>query len=373
MNNSGYQAEVVTLCGSEWAALLDLFQDANIYQSWSYGAVRWGEKNLSHLVLRRHGAVVGIAQLRILRSRWFGSGIAYVRWGPLCHLQGTELGCEVFHRMAMAMHTEFVRKRRLFLRIQPDAFVGSQRAQMLRAAFAPYARFRPSRACSDRTLLLDLWPPLEELRKSLDQKWRNQLNRAEKNGLSILEGDGMELYGTFLEIYRQMWARKRFEEGVDVNEFGRIQESLPKARRMKILICVQHSTPVAGIVVSSIGNTAIYLLGATSDPGLKAKGAYLLHWTIIRRLKESGIQHYDLGGIDPERNPGVYHFKRGLSGRDVSRLGAIESCESFLGSICMKAADVVRGARGAMDRLRNWGGGVSQAGDAGAQARSANH
>jgi len=35
--------------------------------------------------------------------------------------------------------------------------------------------------------------------------------------------------------------------------------------------------PVAGLVASAMGDTAIYLLGATSDKGLNSKGAYLLH------------------------------------------------------------------------------------------------
>ena len=29
--------------------MLDRFSDANIYQTWAYGAVRWGAKGLSHI------------------------------------------------------------------------------------------------------------------------------------------------------------------------------------------------------------------------------------------------------------------------------------------------------------------------------------
>ena len=63
------------------------------------------------------------------------------------------------------------------------------------------------------------------------------------------------------------------------------------------------------MVASAIGNMGIYLLGATHDEGLNTKAAYLIHWTMINRLKESGVQSYDLGGINPETNPGVYHFQ----------------------------------------------------------------
>ena len=57
---------------------------------------------------------------------------------------------------------------------------------------------------------------------------------------------------------------------------------------------------MAGLVASAMGDSAIYLLGATSDDGLNSKGAYLLQWTLIQWLKENGIRWYDLGGIDPK-------------------------------------------------------------------------
>ena len=58
--------------------LLNDFDDANIYQTWSYGAVRWGEKNLSHVILKKHNEVVAATQLRIVKISWLGVGIAYI-------------------------------------------------------------------------------------------------------------------------------------------------------------------------------------------------------------------------------------------------------------------------------------------------------
>ena len=45
-----YQIEVDRVKEAEWSELMSRFDDANIYQTWSYGAVRWQQKNLSHLV-----------------------------------------------------------------------------------------------------------------------------------------------------------------------------------------------------------------------------------------------------------------------------------------------------------------------------------
>ena len=165
--------------------------------------------------------------------------------------------------------------------------------------------------------------------------------------MTIVEGEGLPEYQVFMDMYKEMWARKRFETSVNVDEFRRIQEELTGNQRMKVLICRQGDTPVASIVCSAMGNSAIYLLGATSDHGLKSKGAYLLQWETIKWLQTRGVRFYDLGGIDPERNPGVYEFKSGLSGDDLSQITPLTSCDNVLGSALIRAVDSLRhGLRG---------------------------
>ncbi|MGO8697123.1 MAG: lipid II:glycine glycyltransferase FemX [Limisphaerales bacterium] len=343
MVDQPYRADIDAVTPAEWSKLLERFEDANIYQTRSYGAVRWGAKNLSHLVLRRGGEVAGVAQVRIVRARFLNRGIAYLRWGPVCQLRGRELDAENVRGMAEALRAEYVAKRRLFLRILPDAFEDSPRANVFSAAFSEFQTAPAEMPGANRTLVVNLAPTLEELRKALDQKWRNQLNRAEKNNLAILEGRGAEHYEMFLKLYRDMWDRKKFDTTVDIEEFGRILEDLPEEFKFRILICQDKGVAVSGLVCAVIGTMGVYLLGATSEAGLKSKGAYLLQWNMIQWLKENGFKSYDLGGIDPDRNPGVYHFKRGFSGDDVTRLPAFECCQDSLSYLVMKGADLTKG------------------------------
>jgi lipid II:glycine glycyltransferase (peptidoglycan interpeptide bridge formation enzyme) len=337
MQNRGWQVEVDRATPAEWSKMLDLFEDANIYQTSAYGGIRWGEKNLSRLVLKRDGEVVGVAQLRIIRPTPLKFGMAYLRWGPLWERRGEPLDPEVPTRMARAIEDEYIDKRKLFLRVLPNAFAGSPRATTMQAAFSRFTPEPFDAGSMYRTFVLDLSPSLDELRNRLDKKWRNQLTRSEKNNLRVIAGHGREEYGTFCQIYSQMRKRKTFETTVDADEFGRIQETLAESQRMRILICEDKGVPVAGLVASAMGDSAIYLLGATSDDGLYSKGAYLLQWTLIRWLKELGIQSYDLGGIDPEGNPGVYHFKRGLSGVDVCQINPLAASDSAVSSGIVKA------------------------------------
>ncbi|MFZ0825995.1 MAG: peptidoglycan bridge formation glycyltransferase FemA/FemB family protein [Verrucomicrobiia bacterium] len=342
MHDTQFRVEVDAINASTWSETFDLFEDANVYQTWSYGAVRWGEKNLSHLVLKQNGRTVAMAQLRILTPGNLKCGVAYLRWGPLCHLRKSELNPEIVQAMATALREEYVLKRRLFLRILPNAFLETPRAAVFQSAFERYESEPFGPTDTYRTFVLDLEPPLETLRKKLDQKWRNQLNRAEKNGLEVVESDagGFQM---FLRIYDEMLARKRFDTGTDVREFERMQHELPVHQRLRVLVCKHEGVPAAGLVAAAHGNSAIYLFGATSDQGMTAKGSYLLHWLMIKWLKENGIRYYNLGGINPERNPGVYHFKQGFSGQDVLYMHPLVACSGRLSAAFVKAGKLTQG------------------------------
>ncbi len=121
---------------------------------------------------------------------------------------------------------------------------------------------------------------------------------------------------------------------------------------MRILICEHAGEPVAGLVCSAMGESAIYLLGATNDAGMKVKASYLQQWAMIRSLKEMGVRYYDLGGIDAVANPGVHHFKSGLSGIEMSHISCFIACESGFSAALVKTGQILRsGLRGAQQRL----------------------
>jgi hypothetical protein len=325
-----------------WGRELPQFAEASIYQTWEFGAVRWGEKNLSHLTLREGARVSAMAQVRLVRHRLLPGGIAYVRWGPLCEAMDRPLDASVCRDFVAAIVQEYVHRRRFLLRIVPNAFVGTPRAESLAAILREHG-LHPARGLAPyRTFLLDLQPSVEVLRRQLDGKWRNQLNRAEKNGLEVVCGSGPELWQAFARLYRQMWSRKQFATTVNIDDFARIQQLLPERLKMLVFVCRQQQEPLAALVCSAIGSTGIYLLGATSDQALKLKAAYLLQWSAIRWLSERGFRYYDLGGTDPEANPGVHHFKAGLSGGEVTHLPAWEGCRSLPSRLLGGVATVVQ-------------------------------
>jgi hypothetical protein len=209
MERANYSIEVDACTDSEWSRWLDLFNDASIYQTWSYGSVRWGDRSTSRIVLKLGGEVLSLAQLRIVRPAALKFGLAHLRWGPVLHRKAGELDLQAARRMAGALRDEYVVKRRLFLRVHSNAFEETDRGRVFAAAFSDYESEEFSPGDSYRTMVLDLAPPLDVLRRNLDQKWRNQLNRAERNGLSIREDATGEQFAIFVRLYDEMMARKK--------------------------------------------------------------------------------------------------------------------------------------------------------------------
>jgi lipid II:glycine glycyltransferase (peptidoglycan interpeptide bridge formation enzyme) len=319
-----YQVQVDCISVEEWARAMAEFKDSSIYQTWHYGAVHWGEENLSHLVLKRDGAIVSMAQFRIIRSPLAGVGVAYLRWGPIWRTKSEPISYNDLKAMMQAIREEYSVKRKLLVRIIPNLISKSPEENNIVSLWNELGFQLYDGASPYRTIRVDISRTLDEIRKNFDGKWRNQLNRAERNELRVAEGTELNLYRIFEGIYTEMYERKQFDTTVDPSTFKEMQQQLLPDQKMLILIAYKDQVPISALVGTSVGETGVYLLGATSNEGMKHKGAYLLQWRMIQLLKERGCKYYDLGGINPESNPGVYHFKSGFGGEDITFTQPIE-------------------------------------------------
>ena len=166
-----------------------------------------------------------------------------------------------------------------------------------------------------RSLLVDLAPSLEELRRDLDKKWRNCLSKAERSNLTISHGTSLELFDAFLPVYERMLDRKQLSASADIQKHRRLQQELPEHLKMRVVLASHEGAPCAGAIYTALGDTAVYLFGGTDPVGMRTSASYLVQWEVIGALKAGGSKHYDLNGIDPVANPGTYHFKQGLGGK----------------------------------------------------------
>jgi lipid II:glycine glycyltransferase (peptidoglycan interpeptide bridge formation enzyme) len=338
-----YRAEIDAATSESWRDIIDQFDDANIYQTWAYEETRSGSRNVSHLVLKRGETAVAAAQVRIVRIPVLQAGIAYVRWGPLWRRKGEGVNADHFRYAVRALRDEYAGNRGLLLRLYPVIF--NDDAHRLSDILGQEKFTCRENGKRDATILVDLTPDLTELRKGLNQKWRNCLNKAERCSLDLMEGTDDGLFQSFLELYRVLLDRKKFVEPNDINEFRAIQKALCENHKMKIMLCREGGQPCAGAIFSALGDTGVYLFGATNDAGMKNNGSYILQWKYLEWLKKNGRKTYDLNGINPEQNPGTFKFKEGLAGKNgraVHFLGQFEACESRLSRWVVTAGESIR-------------------------------
>ena len=348
--SAGYTYALDAVGEAAWDEALPAFHDANIYQTCAYGAVLHGE-GTRRLVVRRRGDIAALAQVRVVRVPLLPAGIAYVRWGPVSR-RGSDDDQGAFRQAIRALRNEFACRRGLVVRLLPMLFADSAAAD---AQVLCEEGFQPHHSpANDETILMDLRPPLDDLRAGMKAHWKRELRAAEKTRLEVEEGTDDSLFAAMVGIHREMVARKRFVEGNDINAFRRVQAKLPDPLKMHVMLCRTGADVMAGVVFSAMGRTGVYLFGATSNQGLKSRGSYLLQWSALQRMKAIGVTSYDLNGINPRTNPGTYKFKSdlaGANGRRVRFLGRYDAHARGLSVPGLELAEAARAVYGAAKRV----------------------
>ena len=91
----------------------------------------------------------------------------------------------------------------------------------------------------------------------------------------------------------------------------------------------------AGAIVARSGGHLHYLWGASDRRFSKYRVSEAIQWQIIQDGVASSMERYDLEGIDPVGNPGVYEFKRKLGGTEVVLQGMEVSPLSWVGRVAV--------------------------------------
>lgn len=315
--------KVERVARARWEAACAGFLDHNYRQTWAYGealAARRGAACEHVAVTDGDGEVLGLADVRVKRLPVVGGGIAYVSGGPLTR-RGRADDVGRLGRVLEGLKAEYCGRRGMVLRVVGPLGPAEWLAGAFGAAgFAPTAR-----AAGYRTIVVDVGRPVEAVRAGLAQKWRNCLNAGERQGHRVVSGTEPELFARFARMFEAFVARKGFGVELGAEFYAGLQGRLSAGERLVVTLAEgSDGEAVAGHVCSMLGDTSVYLLGATTEAGLKGKAAYVLQWNAVAMARSRGLRWYDLGGIDPEGNPNVYHFKAGMGGVEASGVGPFE-------------------------------------------------
>lgn len=173
------------------------------------------------------------------------------------------------------------------------------------------------------TIHVDLRLSTQELRKNLKQKWRNCLNKAEKQNLQITRDPQLYNVDLFLHHYNQYKNQKKFQG--PTLEFLREELAIAKVFKNAFMVWAHlDHVPVAGMLILIHGRSATYRIGWNSASGRTTNAHYLMMWTTILHLKKIGVESFDLGGILPTQEKAMTHFKLGLGYPPTELLGMFE-------------------------------------------------
>lgn len=180
------------------------------------------------------------------------------------------------------------------------------------------------------TIYIDLSQGEGKILASMHEKTRYNIRLAQKKGVVVSEGEGLEHFIKLLEntearqgfyshnpeYYRILWRTLRPEKMVYL-----LSASLPNSLSPDSQL---ESRPVASIMLFRFKEFFYYPYGG-SDPKYKNLMApHLLHWEAIKLGKRLGCKVYDMWGSYKEKpdesDPwwGIYRFKKGFGGKEIT-------------------------------------------------------
>ena len=336
---------VKTVSHERWRTLSQRFLDHNYQHTLAYAdaLARRRHATSEHVEIVSEGETLGLASVRIRTLAMLGGGVAYISCGPLTRM-GRDDDIDRLTRCLAILQQEYVERRGLILRILAPLGSPQWNQQATEAFRRP--GWRPAKESrSYRTFLLDISGPPEQVRAGCSKYWRRNLRRAESKPFTITVGTNTERFEPVRALYDRLLDRKQFRGSLGADFYAGLQQHLADDEQFVITTVLMDGEPVAAIVVSMLGDTCMPLILASNEVGLRSYAVYRLQWHSIVAASEQGANYYDLGGIDPVGNAGVYNFKKGLRGLDLCAPGPFECAPAG-----MKGA-ILRGAEGMYRRL----------------------
>jgi lipid II:glycine glycyltransferase (peptidoglycan interpeptide bridge formation enzyme) len=166
----------------------------------------------------------------------------------------------------------------------------------------------------------------ESVLKGMNQLWRRNIKRADKEGVEVVEG-GREDLKAFHDLYVHTAERDRFTPR-PIGYFETMHDALTadEPGRFKLWLATHDSDLVAATIAIRVGEHAWYSYGASSTEKREVRGSNAIQWAMIRDALAGGAAVYDLRGItdtldadDP--HVGLIQFKVGTGGEAVEYAG----------------------------------------------------
>lgn len=281
------------------------------YQTYGWSEVRRGVgwKPL-RLLAWRGGQVVAVASVLVKRKA--GIAVCWVPGGPLGASE--VLDREFRATLGSALGTKLFYCRISLLRAD----------QAAEAAFLAGAGWkRPAVAMSSGlTMSYALAGDDAERLKRTTGNWRHNLKRSGRYDLRIEHWENPDL-DAISELYREMERLKSLPVQHSAAELAAI---FTQCRGQVIVYrCLDAEGRLLAIRAAGLcGARAMDLLAAASGEARKVYASHATLWGLLGHCSRLGLRDYDLSGVDPLGNKGVFDFKHGTGATLVECLGEWE-------------------------------------------------
>lgn len=223
-----------------------------------------------------------------------------------------------------------------------DGLEQSLRTELKRLGFIACISdlYRPSgdgAPAQPKTIWLDLTLGLETLSRNLDQQWRYGARRAVREGVLVSATVERSKVRQFFQMCEQLSRNKGFAlPGSEALMTELICTDAPsQGVEMRLYVGELAGELAGGAVVARCGRHLHYFWGASDRRFSKYRVSEAIQWQIIQDGVNSGMVRYDLEGIDPTGNPGVYQFKRKMGGCEVALQGMEATPLSWVGRVAV--------------------------------------
>jgi FemAB-related protein (PEP-CTERM system-associated) len=273
--------------GAEWDAYVSGHPERTVDHLWGWRSIfeRVFGQECVYLVARRSGGLAGVLPLVRFRSRLFGrfvTSVPFLNYGGLLADDDVAARGLLAHAKTEAAafgatHLELRHQRRVF-------------------ADLPYRQHKLA-------FVRPLPPTVEALWAETDRKVRNQVRKAQKEGLTA-ECGGSELVPAFYRVFGEnmrdlgtpVYPQRLFEE-----------TCLVFPDRTQVFVVRQGVKTLGGAVAIRLADTLLVPWASSLRAYRHLCPNMLLYWTMLDRATTDGVRTFDFGRSSP--GAGTHQFK----------------------------------------------------------------
>lgn len=167
--------------------------------------------------------------------------------------------------------------------------------------------------------ILDLSNTMESIEKNYKNKTLNDIKRAEKNGVIVVENWDIQ---QFYEMYLETSERHNFRP-MAPSYFDALCNVLKETGKGKLLFSTKEDYPYfSGAIIAEYNNILYYLYTGSNHLLNHFNGSSVLQHYIIKWAKSKGYYFYDLMGVRDDPNFGPTKFKLKFSNNIIKLMNS---------------------------------------------------